>query len=136
MNAAAETSAAKQELTELLLKGYAAGTEVSEMARRAGISRDTAHRILKEAGATSWQAKREWASMVLRHIHKGGYERNEFRMLVNMLLLKALGSNPEDVPQSVEGVLAVATDAMRTTAGHPDFEPDFDPAVLGLAWPA
>ena len=136
VNVAVEANAAKQELHELLLKGYAARLEVAEMARNAQISRDTAHRILKEAGVLSWREKRDWASQVLMHIPKGGYERNKFRMFVNMLLLKALGSNPEDVPQSVEGVLAAATEAMRTTAGHPDFEPEFDRAVLHLAWPA
>jgi len=56
-------------------------------------------------------------------------------MFVNMLLLKALGSRPEDVPQSVEGVLALAAEEMRNIGGHPRFQPEFDPNVLRLAWP-
>jgi len=134
--AAAETTDARLELSGLLLRGQAAAMEVSLMARKAGISRDTAHRILKEAGSMSWPRKQKWASEVLAHIPGGSYEQNEFRMFVNMLLLKALGSNPEDVPRSVEGVLNNATETMRTTARKPDFQPIFDSKVLHLPWPA
>ena len=136
LSAARETSAAKRELQELLLRGYSVGMEVTEMARRAQISRDTAHRILKEAGEMPWRQKQEFAAKVMEHIKKGTYERNHFRMFVNMLLLKALGSNPEGLPQSVEGVLNLARDDMRTIGGHPNFEPEFDSDVLRLAWPA
>jgi hypothetical protein len=135
-SAAAEISAARAELQQLLLRGYESGMGVADMARRAQISRDTAHRILKEAGVMTWKDKQEWAAKVMAHIKKGSYERNEFRMFVNMLLLKALGSKPEGVPQSVEGVLREATETMKTIGGHPGFEPEFDPDVLRLAWPA
>src|SRR5438876_5996454 len=94
--AAAEVAAAKNDLRNLLVRGHSTGMEVADMARRAGISRDTAHRILKEAGTMSWRQKQEWAAEVMALIPGGDYERNKFRMLVNQLLLKALGANPED----------------------------------------
>ena len=84
----------------------------------------------------SWRQKQEWAAEVMARIPGGDYERNEFRMFVNMLLLKALGSHPEDVAQSVEGVLAAAAEAMRTHGHAPDFEPTYDPELLRFAWPA
>ncbi len=134
--AAAEMSAAKEELRGLLLRGQAAAMEVSDMARKARISRDTAHRILKEAGTMSWRQKQEWATVVMAHIPGGDFERNKFRMFVNMYLFKALGSNPEDVPRSVEGVLKLATETMRTIGGKPDFEPTFDSEkLLRVRWP-
>src|SRR5437016_1108069 len=89
--AAAKTNAAREELRGLLLRGQAAAMEVSDMARKAGISRETAHRILKEAGTMSWRQKREWANEVMTHIPGGDFEKNKFRMFVNMLLFKALG---------------------------------------------
>jgi hypothetical protein len=110
--------------------------EVSEMASRAGISRDKAHRVLREAGVMSWQERREWAKEVLSYIPRGGHEQNVFRSLVNMNLLKALGSRPEDIPQSVEGVLKLATQGMKDN-GHPSFEPAYtdEKALLALSWP-
>jgi DNA-binding IclR family transcriptional regulator len=57
VEAAQKTGAAKRELQELLVRGYAVEMDVAEMARRAGVSRDTAHRILK-----------------------GTFEQNQFRM--------------------------------------------------------
>lgn len=128
-----ELKAARQELADLLLRGQGAGIQVSEMARMGAISRDTAHRILKEAGM-SWKQKEAWASEVRAMIPRGEHEQNEFRALVNMTLLKALGKNPEDVPQSVAGVIEVATQAIRR-AGPKSFEPEFDRAVLNLTWP-
>jgi hypothetical protein len=134
--AAAEVAQAKLELRELLIRGQSAGMEIADMARRAGVSRDTAHRVLKEAGVMSWRQKQDWAAEVLAGIPGGDYDRNEFRMFVNMLLLKALGANPEDVPRSVEGVLELAAETMRTVRGKGDFEPSYDPRLLALAWPA
>jgi hypothetical protein len=135
VNAAAEVAAAKRELEELLVGGYSAGMEVTEMARRARISRDAAHRTLKEAGAVSWKQKQAWAAEVMAHIDGRTHEQRMFRMFVNMLLLKALGSKPEDLPQSVAGVLARATDSM-IDGGHPHFKPEYKPEVLRMAWPA
>jgi transcriptional regulator of acetoin/glycerol metabolism len=56
--AEAELEAAREELGDLLAKGYAfrrwpITLDVSEMARAADISRDTAHRRLREAGSIS-----------------------------------------------------------------------------------
>jgi len=133
--AEAETRAARQELQELLLRGHAAGMQVAEMARKARISRDTAHRILKEAGEMTWKQKQAWASEIMARIPGGEYDRNEFRMFVNMLLLKALGKNPEGLPQSVKGVLDEATETMKTIGGKPTFEPEYDPVILTFSWP-
>lgn len=81
----------------------------------------------------SWKQKQTWAAEVMRHIHGGTFERNKYRMLVNMLLLKALGKNPEEVPRSVEGVLEFATRSMQRD--EPNFVPSFDDEVLRLPWP-
>jgi Fic family protein len=43
----------RTELSELLVRGSNIGVDVAEMARLAGISRDTAHRYLREAGRGS-----------------------------------------------------------------------------------
>jgi hypothetical protein len=133
--AEAESRAAKQELQELLLRGHAAGIRVAEMARKGRISRDTAHRTLKEAGAMTWKQKEAWASEIMARIPGGDRDKNEFRMFVNMMLLKALGKNPEGLPQSVKGVLDEATNTMRTGGGKPSFEPDYDQAILAIPWP-
>jgi predicted DNA-binding protein (UPF0251 family) len=133
--ASAEIRAAREELQELLRRGHAAGMQVAEMARKAGISRDTAHRTLKEAGEMSWKQKQAWASDIMARIPGGEYDKNEFRMFVNMLLLKALGKNPEGLPQSVKGVLDEATKTMRTIGGKPGFKPDYDPVILSFSWP-
>lgn len=134
--ATAELDAARDELRGLLFRGQAAAVEVADMAEAAGISRDTAHTILKEGGIMSWKKKQAWAAEVMTLVPRGEFEQNEFRMLVQMLLYKALGSKPESVPRSVDGVLAAATKAMRTTAGRPDFKPIYDSDRLRtLAWP-
>lgn len=130
-----ELKAARQELQELVLRGQAAGMQVAEMARKGAISRDTAHRILKEAGEMSWKQKEAWAGEARARIPRGDLEQNEFRALFNMTLLKALGKNPEGVPQSVAGVIDVATRAIRT-AGSASFEPQYDRELLSLSWPA
>jgi Fic family protein len=41
------------ELRDLLVRGSKVGLNVAEMARLAGVSRDTAHRFLREAGELS-----------------------------------------------------------------------------------
>jgi hypothetical protein len=137
--AEAELRAARQGLQELLLRGHAAGMQVADMARKAQISRDTAHRALnqtlKETGEMTWKEKQAWASEVMAHIPGGDHERNEFRMFVNMLLLKALGKNHEGLPQSVKGLLDEAARDMKTIAGRPNFKPEYDPVVLTLPWP-
>ena len=84
----------------------------------------------------SWPQKQRWASGILDRIPGGTYEQNQFRMFVNMLLLKALGSNPEGVPQSVAGVLELATKDVRRVGKHPDFQVNFDPKLLGVDSPA
>jgi hypothetical protein len=133
--ASAELEAAKQELQEFLLTGEEGGLNISLMASEAGISRDTAHRILREVRPMSWPQKQRWASEILAGIPGGNYEQNEFRMFVNTLLFKALGRKPEDVPRSVAGILERATRDVRTIGKHPDFEPNFDPKLLGVPWP-
>jgi hypothetical protein len=133
--AEAELRSAKQELKELLLRGHAAGMQVAEMSRKGRISRDTAHRILKEAGEMTWKQKEAWASEVRAQIPRGDEDQNEFRAIVNMMLLKALGQNPEGLPQSVTGVLEEATRAMRIRGGKPSFEPNYDPMLLSFGWP-
>lgn len=130
----AELRAAKQELQELLLRGQRAGMTVTELARKGRTSRETAHRTLKEAGAMTWKQKEDWAGQIMARIPGGDFDKNEFRMFVNMMLLKALGKNPEGLPQSVKGVLDEATKAMRTIGGKPSFKPEYDPQILTFAW--
>lgn len=134
--AAAEVNAGRDELRGLLFRGQAAAIEVADMAEAAGVSRDTAHTILKEGGIMSWKQKQAWAAEVMALVPRGEFEQNEFRMFVQMHLYKALGSNPEGVPRSVDGVLAEATKTMRTTAGRPTFEPNYDADRLRtFVWP-
>jgi hypothetical protein len=135
---AEDAAAAELELRELIPRGYSARLDVAAMASQAGISRDKAHRILKEAGLVPWRQKQKWAAEVLKHIPRGGYEQNLYRAMVNMILLNALGARPdEDVQQSIDGVLEAAVQSMKDN-GHPNFVPTYtDEAVLrALAWPA
>jgi hypothetical protein len=46
--AQADLSAARRELQKLLVQGRKRGADVAGMARAAGISRDTAHRLLRQ----------------------------------------------------------------------------------------
>jgi len=134
--AAAELNAIREELRGLLLRGQAGAMEVAEMADQAGISRETAHRTLKEAGTMSWRQKQAWAAEVMALVPRGDFAQNEFRMFLQMYLYKALGSKPEDVPRSIDGVFARATETMRTVGGHPNFEPDVEAERLrALQWP-
>jgi Fic family protein len=48
----------RAELHDLLVRGSKAALDVAEMARLAGISRDTAHRYLREAGQLSSRQRR------------------------------------------------------------------------------
>lgn len=48
-----ELEGEREVMRALLIRGRAAGLSVSAMARAAGISRETAHKILREAGARS-----------------------------------------------------------------------------------
>lgn len=84
----------------------------------------------------SWRQKQAWAAEVLALVPRGDFAQNEFRMFLQTYLYKALGSKPEDVPRSTEGVLARATETMRTIGGMPAFEPEFDSErVRALRWP-
>jgi hypothetical protein len=136
--AEAELDAAKHALRRLLVRGHTAGMRVSAMASKAQVSRDTAHRILREeaeeGSLMSWPEKQEWATKVVARIPRGDLEQNEFKAFVNMLLLKALGSKPEDVPRSVKGVLELAANGVREVGHKPDFEPRFDPELLTMPW--
>jgi len=85
----------------------------------------------------SWKQKQAWAAHVMEHVPRGDIEQNKFRAFVQMMLNKALGSNPEDVPRSVQGVLDAATEGMRTIAGRPNFKPTIIDAgrVRSMEWP-
>ena len=48
----------RAELRDLLVRGSKSAHDVAEMARLAGISRDTAHRYLREAGQLSSRQRR------------------------------------------------------------------------------
>jgi predicted HTH domain antitoxin len=45
-----ELEGEREVMRALIIRGHAAGVTVSAMARLAGISRETAHKILREAG--------------------------------------------------------------------------------------
>ena len=89
--------AAKQELRRLVLRGRSISMEVSEMSNLAGVSRDTAHRIIREAGAVSWKDKQGWTRDVLAAIprDRGNIDQQMFRSLVEIELLSALGSKQD-----------------------------------------
>jgi Fic family protein len=53
-----KTAEIRAELRDLLVRGSKAAFDVAEMARLAGISRDTAHRYLREAGQLSSRQRR------------------------------------------------------------------------------
>ena len=53
-----KSSEIRAELRDLLVRGSKAALDVAEMARLAGISRDTAHRYLREAGQLSSPQRR------------------------------------------------------------------------------
>jgi Fic family protein len=52
-----KTEEIRAELRHLLVRGSNVALDVAEMARQAGISRDTAHRYLREAGQLSWRQR-------------------------------------------------------------------------------
>jgi hypothetical protein len=52
-----KTDEIRAELRDLLVRGSNAALDVAEMARLAGISRETAHRYLREAGQLSWRKR-------------------------------------------------------------------------------
>jgi hypothetical protein len=135
--ASRELDSAKYELRTLLWRGQAAAMDVADMADEAGISRDTAHRILKEAGTVSWKQKQSWATQVLATVPRGDFAQNKFRMMLQMDLYNALGSKPEDMPRSAEGIFARATEQVRTIGGEPNFEPRVDSQELANLpdWP-
>jgi Fic family protein len=55
---AEKTAEIRAELRDLLVRGSKAALDVAEMARLAGISRDTAHRYLRETGQLSSRQRR------------------------------------------------------------------------------
>jgi len=52
-----KTEEIRAELRDLLVRGSNVALDVAEMARLAGVSRDTAHRYLREAGHLSWRQR-------------------------------------------------------------------------------
>jgi Fic family protein len=48
-----KTAEIRAELRDLLVRGSKMALDVAEMARQAGVSRDTAHRYLRQAGQIS-----------------------------------------------------------------------------------
>jgi hypothetical protein len=134
----AQVKAAKEELRSLLLRGQALTMEVADMANQAGISRDTAHRILRDAGTMSWNQKRAWADEVVKGIppNKSDIGQQIFRSAVEMSLYSALGSRKDDVPHSLEAIFEQATKTVRD-GGRPDFTPHLDTERLAELppWP-
>ena len=134
----AQLTAAKAELRSLLLRGHAISMEVSEMSKQAGISRDTAHRIIREAGTMSWKQKREWAHSVLDAIprDKNDIDQQLFRSHVETSLYSALGSQRDEVPPSLGAIFKLAADSISAHRGR-DFVPRIDKDQLaGLpSWP-
>jgi hypothetical protein len=59
--AEAEVAAARDQLRALLASGSKLGFDVTQMARSAGVSRDTAHRLLRDAGVPSWSGRHRLA---------------------------------------------------------------------------
>jgi hypothetical protein len=53
-----ELEGEREVMTALLIRGRAAGLSVSAMARAAAISRETAHKILREAGVPPKKKRR------------------------------------------------------------------------------
>jgi hypothetical protein len=108
--------------------------DVADMASEAGVSRDTAHRLLKEAGTMSWRQKQAWASDVLARVPRGEFPQNSFRSVLQMNLYRALGSRAGDVPESVAATLDQAAKSVRETIDL-TFSPDYDPELRNLPWP-
>jgi hypothetical protein len=50
-----ERKKAREELAELVVRGYRVALSVAEMARGAGVSRETIHTMLREAGEPTWR---------------------------------------------------------------------------------
>jgi len=135
---AAEMDAAKQELRNLLVRGHAISMEIAEMSKHAGISRDTAHRILREAGTMSWSQKREWAHRVLSAIprDKNDIDQQVFRSHVETSLYSALGSQRDEVPPSLEAIFTSAAKSISELRGR-EFVPRIERDELALLpeWP-
>jgi hypothetical protein len=135
---AAQMSAAKEELRSLLLRGHSISMEVSEMSKQAGISRDTAHRIIREAGAISWKQKREWAHAVLDAIPRDQRDIDQqlFRSHVETSLYSALGSQRDEVPPSLEAIFKTAAKSISAHRGR-EFVPRIDEDRLTRlpSWP-
>jgi hypothetical protein len=109
-----QLNGAKGELRSLLLRGQAISMEVVDMSKQAGISRDTTHRILREAGTMSWNQKREWAHEVLDAIprDKRDIDQQLFRSHVETSLYSALGSQRDEVSPSLDAIFKSAADSI------------------------
>lgn len=59
-----EVQAAREELRDLLVRGQAVAMDVAAMARTASVSRDTAHRLLRDAGSLSRRQKDRLATEI------------------------------------------------------------------------
>jgi hypothetical protein len=133
-----QLNAAKQELRSLLQRGQELSMEVSEMARHAGVTRDTAHRILREAGTMSWKEKREWAHAVLETIESNRQDIDQqiFRSLVQTSLYSALGSQRDEVPPSLDAIFDSAIETISANRGKP-FKPHINRSQLAQlpGWP-
>jgi hypothetical protein len=55
--ATAEVAAARDEMAALVVRGYRVALSVAEMSRMTGVSRETLHAVLREAGEPTWQEK-------------------------------------------------------------------------------
>ncbi len=108
------------------------------MSNLAGVSRDTAHRIIREAGAVSWKDKQGWTRDVLAAIprDRGNIDQQMFRSLVEIELLSALGSKQDAVPPSLGDIFKRATISVRER-GSTSFVPAIDEAGLAqlAEWP-
>ena len=134
----ARLTTAKDELRQLMFRGRAISMEVSEMSNLAGISRDTANRIIREAGAVSWKEKQAWAHGVLEAIPKdrGDINQQMFRSLVEIELYSALGTKRDSVPPVLNDIFERVASTIRAETG-PSFVPRVDQKRLSALreWP-
>lgn len=69
-----------------------------------------------------------WVGGGLALVPKGKGCQNDFRMVLSTMLKNALGSEPENASWSVADTVGIAV--QRTGC-----QPEYDPALLSLAWP-
>ena len=107
------------------------------MSQQAGISRDTAHRIIREAGTMSWKQKREWAHAVLDAIprDKRDIDQQLFRSHVETSLYSALGSQRDEVPPSLWKTVRVPVVVQSSRPFQPAFGLSMRPSTFLLKKP-